>query len=1278
MNAPKRVEYVDSALARQVDEHVWIGSMFVLADAGGFGQDGRQGMEHAHGPGPHGRYCLPLGWSAPVELPGMLVRPASLPGLELRCVTSDKAIYRAARDAVHLLAVDLLRPGVARDVVVRTGSADFSRRPVRLDASGMAAVTVVDLPPGDYQAAWGDAAADEPACEFTVAEYLLSPLVATLVRRTMQHDPPRLAVMLHLETFGVPVQGRVRLQLVDRGEPVATAVVEARQGAAYGSFALEGEGPHAIYVQMIDAPSRTATVPLYGSRREERKHTVLSRLGPVVTASLLPGQESREVRGLFLDEEGVETSPIHLERVDTPVVRLRAAGPVQAVCAQVVDLSVRDRAGATRLAVVDRAEMGPGDVIEIESHAPLGLVAVACFVEGKPWEGMAAVVAPSRVKPRVCVPERAAPGEEVTIQVDVGGDEASVYLVVKDARLPAPDTPATRLAGAIKRGAERLLGRVREPRGPLACRSAYLAEWLLVQGIISREQLDEAEELAARLRTTVIDALVRSGYAMDEEAARAVAAQYGCQYVDLGATELPTSVVELVPESVARENVVLPLAEEERELTVAMSSPGDYETLDKLQFILNRRIRPVVASRAAIREAINRHYGETIGESVGSMLQEFTDTAIDFTETEDAIACLHRTANDGPERYDLSAWVREKPIATAPPPPRPADEAEVVFAGLLPVAGGRAAATVRLASGMTEYTAEALVVARPDAVPDWAAAEARFQARKDPYAELQLPRFVHAGDGAEGRLHAGASSGRFGARVSRDGADVPLRLDDGHVSPDEVLELGRCELTFLATAGDYEATVEDVVTGAVDRVAGRVELPGRLRRAARPLRLLEPGDRIGRDDEPDIIALGVLPGLERPFHALVEATGGYEFCCCEQTAAKVLAAAAMYATSADPTRRAKAEEILLAGVRRESKMWLRGRGFKAYPDVPDTPDNYVGPLAARHLHYVDLVSDLDGMSDQLRRAVADAVRMARDAAAAYRLDWPPPRPITAHDAYAAVRFGADAASRRAAVELARNRLAHEADPGGQSNGHLGRKVALRADTAYAAATLLRGGDRGDLRAALAGANRVVHDLGPEARLYSTVDSVAAIALLAELRAARIVGSNATVRVNGCDMPAGEAAAMTGTIQSVEAVGTYAAVEVTRWVEEDWGRFSAAVPLRVALMHDTLCKTRFGLAETFDLCVTLLDGYRMGDLLWVCLPASLSRLAGGAQVKQFAVDFEGRDTVRVPLVTTGPSLNVQGQPGPHHFAVAVRNMFDEERTGNPGMLEVTVAAASPSA
>src|SRR5207248_7461398 len=88
------------------------------------------------------------------------------------------------------------------------------------------------------------------------------------------------------------------------------------------------------------------------------------------------------------------------------------------------------------------------------------------------------------------------------------------------------------------------------------------------------------------------------------------------------------------PESVARENVVLPMSQDDGVLRIIMSDPSDYDTMQKLQFLLNKDIQPVLAPRDQIVEAINRHYGQSETESVDSMLSEFTDTAIDFTETE--------------------------------------------------------------------------------------------------------------------------------------------------------------------------------------------------------------------------------------------------------------------------------------------------------------------------------------------------------------------------------------------------------------------------------------------------------------------------------------------------------------------------------------------------------------------------------------------------------------------------------------------------------------------
>jgi len=160
-------------------------------------------------------------------------------------------------------------------------------------------------------------------------------------------------------------------------------------------------------------------------------------------------------------------------------------------------------------------------------------------------------------------------------------------------------------------------------------------EILIRQGIISPEQLAEAEQMGRESGMKVPDALSRLGYATGEDVMRAMAEQHGRDYVNLSEVVIPPSVVELVPESVARENAVIPLAESDGKLTVIVSDPNDFETIDKLVFILNRQIEIALAPRESILETINRYYGQTVGESADSMLQEFTDTAIDFTETEE-------------------------------------------------------------------------------------------------------------------------------------------------------------------------------------------------------------------------------------------------------------------------------------------------------------------------------------------------------------------------------------------------------------------------------------------------------------------------------------------------------------------------------------------------------------------------------------------------------------------------------------------------------------------
>ncbi|MDR1963830.1 MAG: GspE/PulE family protein [Planctomycetaceae bacterium] len=182
------------------------------------------------------------------------------------------------------------------------------------------------------------------------------------------------------------------------------------------------------------------------------------------------------------------------------------------------------------------------------------------------------------------------------------------------------------------------------------------------KGLLSTSQIAEAQEMAKSTDIRVREAIVRLGYASSEDVTKAIAEEYGREYLDLTGVVIPPAIVELVPESVARENGILPYQVDGETLRVIMSDPNDIETLDKLRFILNRPIEPLLASRELIQEAVNRHYTQNIGESADSLIQEMTDTEIDFTATSSLANDISSVADSDAPIVRLSNLIIEEAV----------------------------------------------------------------------------------------------------------------------------------------------------------------------------------------------------------------------------------------------------------------------------------------------------------------------------------------------------------------------------------------------------------------------------------------------------------------------------------------------------------------------------------------------------------------------------------------------------------------------------------------
>ncbi len=97
--------------------------------------------------------------------------------------------------------------------------------------------------------------------------------------------------------------------------------------------------------------------------------------------------------------------------------------------------------------------------------------------------------------------------------------------------------------------------------------------------------------------------------ASDEIAARAIAQEHGVEFIKLSEVEISQHGVRLLPQWLVTQHNVMAVRLEGNTLYVAMTDPLDLPTLDKIGLVTGFAVRPVVATKRDILQAIGSHYG---------------------------------------------------------------------------------------------------------------------------------------------------------------------------------------------------------------------------------------------------------------------------------------------------------------------------------------------------------------------------------------------------------------------------------------------------------------------------------------------------------------------------------------------------------------------------------------------------------------------------------------------------------------------------------------------
>ncbi len=138
-----------------------------------------------------------------------------------------------------------------------------------------------------------------------------------------------------------------------------------------------------------------------------------------------------------------------------------------------------------------------------------------------------------------------------------------------------------------------------------------LGEWLIQQGKITPQQLQEALETQRLTGKRLGETLIEMGYITREDYYEAQAAQYEVPYEPLLPHTLNNepALRTLVPPTIATRHFILPLRREGNTLHLAMADPNDVEAQDYIRQLTGLQLKLYYAPPERILHAIAQLYG---------------------------------------------------------------------------------------------------------------------------------------------------------------------------------------------------------------------------------------------------------------------------------------------------------------------------------------------------------------------------------------------------------------------------------------------------------------------------------------------------------------------------------------------------------------------------------------------------------------------------------------------------------------------------------------------
>jgi type IV pilus assembly protein PilB len=166
----------------------------------------------------------------------------------------------------------------------------------------------------------------------------------------------------------------------------------------------------------------------------------------------------------------------------------------------------------------------------------------------------------------------------------------------------------------------------------MAEKRRYLGEILYKAGLVKKEAIIDAIKASKSNHKRLGEILLEKGLISEENLTKALAKQFGLEYINLTTATISHDAAKLIPEDLVKKHNIIPMGKDNGKLKLIISDPSNLEMMDAVRFRLNTEPQCYLADPTKISSYIEDYFSQSVKEEDDRLRHSIDATAAELAE----------------------------------------------------------------------------------------------------------------------------------------------------------------------------------------------------------------------------------------------------------------------------------------------------------------------------------------------------------------------------------------------------------------------------------------------------------------------------------------------------------------------------------------------------------------------------------------------------------------------------------------------------------------------